>query len=388
MNIELHKITVRELTQGYVDNNENGVRAYGGRLDVRPPYQREFVYKDKQRDAVIDTLTQCFPLNVMYWAVRDTGQADDSSAQGSAIDSTAIGNRTDCQPSFEIIDGQQRTISICQYVNGDFAFNFRYFHNLQPDEQEQILNYPLQVYICSGTDSEKLKWFRTINIAGEALTEQELRNAVYAGSWVSDAKRYFSKNGAPAAKIGSDYLNGSAIRQDYLETAISWISDGNIEVYMSNHQHDPSAAPLWQFFQSVITWIETTFRPTKERKKIMKGVEWGMLYKQFKDQVFDYKAVDDEVKRLILDDDVTKKSGIYPYILTRKEKYLSIRAFTDAQKLSAYERQMGFCADCGQHFELSQMEADHITPWHAGGKTTADNCQMLCRECNRRKSGK
>lgn len=388
MNIELHKITVRELTQGYVDNNENGVRAYGGRLDVRPPYQREFVYKDKQRDAVIDTLTQCFPLNVMYWAVRDTGQADDSSAQGSAIDSTAIGNRTDCQPSFEIIDGQQRTISICQYVNGDFAFNFRYFHNLQPDEQEQILNYPLQVYICSGTDSEKLKWFRTINIAGEALTEQELRNAVYAGSWVSDAKRYFSKNGAPAAKIGSDYLNGSAIRQDYLETAISWISDGNIEVYMSNHQHDPSAAPLWQFFQSVITWIETTFRPTKERKKIMKGVEWGMLYKQYKEQVFDYKSVDDEVKRLILDDDVTKKSGIYPYILTRKEKYLSIRAFTDAQKLSAYERQMGFCADCGQHFELSQMEADHITPWHAGGKTTADNCQMLCRECNRRKSGK
>ncbi len=363
MNIELHKITVRELTQGYVDNNENGVRAYGGRLDVRPPYQREFVYKEKQRDAVIDTLTQGFPLNVMYWAVRD----DDT---------------------FEIIDGQQRTISICQYVNGDFAFNFRYFHNLQPDEQEQILNYDLQIYICSGTDSEKLKWFRTINIAGEALTEQELRNAVYAGSWVSDAKRYFSKNGAPAAKIGNDYLNGSAIRQDYLETAIDWISDGNIEVYMSNHQHDASAAPLWQFFQSVITWIETSFHPTKERKKIMKGVEWGMLYKQFKDQVFDYKAIDEEVKRLILDDDVTKKTGIYPYILTRKEKYLSIRAFTEAQKLSAYERQMGFCADCKQHFELSQMEADHITPWCDGGRTIAENCQMLCKECNRRKSGK
>ena len=363
MNIELHKITVRELTKGYVDNNENGVRAYSGRLDVRPPYQREFVYKEKQRDAVIDTLTQGFPLNVMYWAVRD----DDT---------------------FEIIDGQQRTISICQYVNGDFAFNFRYFHNLQPDEQEQILNYELQIYICSGTDSEKLKWFRTINIAGEALTEQELRNAVYAGSWVSDAKRYFSKNGAPAAKTGSDYLNGSAIRQDYLETAIDWISDGNIEVYMSNHQHDASAAPLWQFFQSVITWIETSFRPTKERKKIMKGVEWGMLYKQYKDQVFDYKAIDEEVKRLILDDDVTKNSGIYPYILTRKEKYLSIRAFTDAQKLAAYERQCGICADCKQHFELSQMEADHITPWHLGGKTISENCQMLCKECNRRKSGK
>ena len=386
MNIELHKITVRELTQGYVDNNENGVRAYGGRLDVRPPYQREFVYKEKQRDAVIDTLTQGFPLNVMYWAKRIV--ADCVSQSGKSVCGDADGDNGSDKAQYEIIDGQQRTISICQYVNGDFAFNFRYFHNLQPDEQEQILNYELQIYICSGTDSEKLKWFRTINIAGEALTEQELRNAVYAGSWVSDAKRYFSKNGAPAAKIGSDYLNGSAIRQDYLETAIDWISDGNIEVYMSNHQHDASAAPLWQFFQSVITWIETSFRPTKERKKIMKGVEWGMLYKQYKDQVFDCKAIDEEVKRLILDDDVTKKTGIYPYILTRKEKYLSIRAFTDAQKLSAYERQMGFCADCGQHFELSQMEADHITPWCDGGRTVADNCQMLCKECNRRKSGK
>ena len=406
MNIELHKITVRELTKGYADNNENGVRAYGGRLDVRPPYQREFVYGEKERDAVIDTLTNGFPLNVMYWAVRNVadcvpqsgqpiwGDADGDKADSSCED--ADGDRADSicgdadgdKAKYEIIDGQQRTISICQYVNGDFAFNFRYFHNIQPDEQEQILNYELQVYICSGSDSEKLKWFKTINIAGKELTEQELRNAVYSGSWVSDAKRYFSKNGAPAAKIGGDYLTGSAIRQDYLETAISWISDGNVEVYMSNHQHDPSAAPLWQFFQSVITWIETSFRPTKERKKIMKGVDWGMLYKQYKDQVFDFKAVDDEVKRLILDDDVTKKTGIYPYILTRKEKYLSIRAFTPAQKLAAYERQMGFCADCGQHFDLSQMEADHITPWHLGGKTVAENCQMLCRDCNRRKSGK
>ena len=363
MQIELHKITVRELTQGYEDNAENGVRAFGGKLDVRPPYQREFVYKDKQRDAVIDTLTQGFPLNVMYWAVRDDG-------------------------TYEIIDGQQRTISICQYVNGDFAYLFRYFHNLQPDEQQQILDYELNVYICSGSDSEKLKWFKTINIAGEELTEQELRNAVYAGSWVSDAKRYFSKPGCVASKIASDYLTGSAIRQDYLETAISWISDGNIEVYMSSHQHDASAAPLWQFFQSVITWIESSFHPSKERKKIMKGIDWGLLYKGFKDTVINSKAVDEEVKKLILDDDVTKKTGIYPYILTRKEKFLSIRAFSEAQKLAAYENQLGICPHCHEHFELNQMEADHITPWHDGGRTTAENCQMLCRECNRRKSGK
>ena len=361
MEIKLTQVKVRELTQGYEDNAENGVRAYDGKLDVRPPYQREFVYKEKQRDAVIDTLTQGFPLNVMYWAVRDDG-------------------------TFEIIDGQQRTISICQYVNGDFAYMFRYFHNLQPDEQQQILDYELQVYICSGTDSEKLKWFKTINIAGEELTEQELRNAVYAGSWVSDAKRYFSKPGCAAHNIAADYLTGSAIRQDYLETAISWISDGNIEVYMSNHQHDASAAPLWQFFQSVVTWIESSFHPTKERKKIMKGIDWGALYKEFKDSVIDTKAVDEEVKKLILDDDVTKKTGIYPYVLTRKEKFLSIRAFSEAQKLAAYENQLGICSHCHEHFDLSQMEADHITPWKDGGRTISDNCQMLCRECNRRKS--
>ena len=169
MEIELKEITVRELADGYEDNAENGVKGFGGKLDIRPPYQREFIYKDKQRDAVIDTLTRDFPLNVMYWAVRDDGD-------------------------FEVIDGQQRTISVCQYVEGDFAFNNKYFHNLQDDEKKQILDYKLMVYLCSGTDSEKLEWFKIINIAGEKLTDQELRNAVYSGSWVSDAKRYFSKN--------------------------------------------------------------------------------------------------------------------------------------------------------------------------------------------------
>lgn len=364
MKIELHEITIGELANGYVDNPEDGsVVGYGGKLNIRPPYQREFVYKEKQREAVIETVTNGFPLNVMYWAKCDDG-------------------------NFEVIDGQQRTISVCQYVNGDFSYMFKTFMNLQKDEQKKILDYKLSIYICEGTDSEKLNWFKTINIAGEKLTDQELRNAVYHGTWVSDAKRYFSKNSCAAQKIGSDYLNGSSIRQDYLETAISWISDGNIEVYMSNHQHDANAAALWQFFQSVITWIETSFKPTKERKKIMKGVDWGCLYKEFKDNVIDAKKIDTEVSKLILDDDVTKKIGIYPYVLTRKEKYLSIRAFTDSQKLAAYESQLGICTICREHFEMSQMEADHITPWHEGGKTIAENCQMLCKECNRRKSGK
>ena len=294
----------------------------------------------------------------MYWAVREDG-------------------------NYEVIDGQQRTISICQYVNGDFAHFFRYFHNLQKDEQEQILNYKLMVYFCSGTDSEKLKWFQTINIAGEKLTDQELRNAVYSGSWVSDAKRYFSKNSRP--KIGDEYLSGSANRQEYLETAINWISNGNIEVYMSKNQNKPNATELWLYFQSVINWTKATF-PNYRRE--MKGINWGFLYNQFQTQSFDHKKLEEEVSELMQDEDVTNKRGIYEYVLTRNEKFLNIRAFSDNHKREAFERQKGICVKCGVEFEINEMEADHITPWHEGGKTTAENCQMLCKHDNRIKSGK
>ena len=360
MNIELKEITVRELTNGYVDNEENGVVGYGGKLDIRPPYQREFIYKDKQRDAVIDTITKDFPLNVMYWAVREDG-------------------------NFEVIDGQQRTISISQYVEGDFAFNNRYFHNLQADEREQILNYKLMVYLCSGTDSEKLEWFKTINIAGEKLTDQELRNAVYSGSWVSDAKRYFSKTGCPANGLGGDYLNGSPIRQDFLETTIKWISNDEIEQYMAKNQHEPNANELWLYFQSVINWVKIVF--PKYRRE-MKGIDWGFLYNEFKDQKFDSKKLEADIARLMQDEDVTKKKGIYHYLLTGKEKYLNIRAFSPNQKREAYERQKGICPVKKEHYPIEEMEADHIKPWHLGGKTTAENCQMLSKEANREKGGK
>ena len=361
MKIELKKITVRELTRGFEDNAEAGVVGFGGKLDIRPPYQREFIYNDKQRDAVINTITKTFPLNVMYWAVRE----DDN---------------------FEIIDGQQRTISACQYVNGDFSVDGLAFHNLTKDKQEQILNYELTVYFCSGADSEKLEWFKTINIAGEKLTNQELRNAVYSGSWATDAKKYFSKTGCVAYQIGSDYLNGSPIRQDYLETVIKWISNEKIEEYMSKHQHDQNSAPLWRYFQDVITWVETTF--TKKRPKFMRGANWGALYNQHKNGQFNTEEIEKEIAKLILDDDVTKKNGIYSYILTRNEKYLSIRAFSDAIKQKVYEKQKGICIKCKKSFKIEKMEADHATPWHEGGKTTEENCQMLCKECNRRKSGK
>lgn len=358
MNIELKEIKVRDLTKGYEDNQEDGVIGYDGKLDIRPPYQREFIYKDKQRDAVIDTITKKFPLNVMYWAVREDGE-------------------------FEIIDGQQRTISICQYVNNDFSINGLAFHNLPKDKQEEILDYELMVYFCEGTDSEKLEWFKTINIAGEKLTDQELRNAVYSGSWVTDAKRYFSKNSRP--KIGDEYLGGSANRQEYLETAIKWISEGHIEDYMSKNQHEPNANVLWLYFQSVINWVKAVF--PKYRRE-MKGIDWGFLYNEFKDQKYDSAKLETEVAKLMEDEDVGNKKGIYTYVLTRKEKYLNIRAFSPNQRREAYERQKGICPVKKKHYPIEEMEADHITPWHLGGKTTAENCQMLSKEANREKGGK
>ncbi len=359
MDITHTQIYVRELAEGYADNDEAGVVGYGGRLNIRPPYQREFVYKDKQRDAVIDTVMKGFPLNTMYWAVTDDG--------------------------FEIIDGQQRTVSICQYVCGDFSYKDRYFHNLHNDEKEKILNYALTVYQCQGSDSEKLDWFRTINIAGEKLTDQELRNAVYAGSWTSDAKRYFSKTQCAAYQIAEKYVTGAPIRQEYLEKALQWISCGDVEKYMSVHQHDPNALELWRYFQDVITWARETFT---EYRKEMKSVEWGVLYNEFKDTLLDASKLESEIAKLMQDEDVTKKSGIYSYVLTRKERFLSIRAFSDKQKREAYERQKGICPGCGNHYQLNEMEADHITPWSEGGKTTADNCQMLCKMDNRVKSAR
>jgi hypothetical protein len=358
MEIKLEQIAVRELFKNYSDEGDDGVFGYSGLLDIRPPYQREFIYKEKQRERVIDTVLKNFPLNVMYWAVRDNN-------------------------SFEVIDGQQRTISICQYVNGDFSYNGRYFHNLQIDEQEKILNYTLMVYFCKGTDSEKLDWFSVINISGERLTDQELRNAVFSGTWVSDAKRYFSKNQCPAYQLGNDYLNGASIRQEYLETAISWISNDSIQNYMGLHQHDPNANELWLYFQSVINWVKVTF--PKYRRE-MKGVNWGGLYNEFKNFSFDSVQLESKVTMLMMDDDVTNKKGIYEFLLTGKEKFLSIRAFTDNQKRECFEKQGGLCNICKRSFEISEMEADHITPWSLGGKTSIDNCQMLCKEDNRRKS--
>jgi len=360
MNIELHQIAIRELVKDYSNTQEEGVTGFGGKLNIRPKYQREFVYKDEQRNAVISTVRKGYPLNVMYWVKNEDG-------------------------SFEVLDGQQRSISICEYIADNFSIDDKKFDNLTADQQKQILNYELMVYFCEGNDSEKLEWFEIVNIAGAVLTPQELRNAVYTGTWLSDAKRYFSKTSCAAYQIGNKYLTGTAIRQEYLETALDWISGGNIKKYMSEHQHDHTANELWSYFQNVISWAISTF---PIYRKEMKGIDWGGLYNRFKDENLDPEALENEITRLMQDDDVDSKKGIYIYLLTREEKHLNIRAFSDNMKREAYERQKGICPNCKKHFEIAEMEGDHIDPWHSGGKTNAANCQMLCKQCNRRKSGK
>lgn len=366
MNIDPIEITLKELVKNYSDQGEDGVTAYDGKLDVRPPYQREFIYKDKQRNAVIDTVNEKYPLNVMYWSEREDG-------------------------TFEIIDGQQRTISICQYVNGDFAHNFRYFHNLDPTEQEKFLNYKLNIYVCKGTPEEKLKWFETINIAGEKLTEQELRNAVYPGEFLSDAKRYFSKRNSSAYLLAKDLVNGTPERQELLETALKWICNKeglkDIRYYMAQHQHDPNATLLWNYFQTVINWVKNTFNVPK-RKSILKGLDWGKWYEENKDKVINKEDLDNRINTLIKDSEVTNKKGIVPYIFTNDERYLGLRTFGEDIKEEVYAEQDGICPVCGEHYDYDAMECDHIIPWSKGGRTVKENAQMLCMMCNRKKSNK
>jgi len=361
MDIELKKIKVRDLCEGYNNQQEAGVTAYNGILNVRPAYQREFVYKDKQRNSVINTVIKGFPLNTMYWVDNEDG-------------------------TFEVLDGQQRTISICEYVDGKFSLNYQYFFNLQNDEKEYILDYELMVYFCKGSDREKLDWFKIINIAGEKLTPQELRNAIYTGPWLTSAKKFFSKTGCPASQIGGSYMKGSSIRQEYLETVLDWASSKlEIEDYMSQKQHDPNANKLWSYFNSIIKWVELTF--PKYRKE-MKGVAWGPLYDEFKDETIDSDLLETQISNLLQNEDVTKKSGVFTFVLTRDERALNIRQFDEKMRREAYERQCGICAITGEEHPFEDMDADHIIAWSKGGKTNADNCQMVHKLANQIKSNK
>ena len=370
MKIHLEHIKISDLVKGYVDNDENGVIGLDGKLNIRPKYQREFVYDEKKAKAVIKTITKGFPLNVMYWVKNG-------------------------EKSYELLDGQQRTISICRFVKqlmySDIYFNgtvVRGYHNLTETERKKIDDYELMIYICEGTEEERLEWFRTINIAGLKLTDQELRNAQYTGEWLTDAKRHFSKNNCPGYNLGKDYINGDCDRQAYLEIALKWIADYQnikIEDYMSIHQHDINCNELWMYYINVINWVKMIFPNVR---KEMKGLDWGIFYNKYKDNNYDSKELEKQIKLLLKDDEVTSNKGIYEYLLSGNQKYLNLRAFSENQKTIMFERQKGVCPLCKKTFKYDQMEGDHIIPWSEGGKTEIINGQMLCKNCNRTKSNK
>lgn len=363
MKIKLNEISIKDLFNGYSNNGEEGVYAYSGKLNVRPKYQREYIYEPENRNAVIQTLLQNFPLNVMYWAKNHDG-------------------------TYEIIDGQQRTISICMFLNNEFSINEKYFHSLSEKEKNLIENYKLQVYICEGDEQEKLDWFKTINIAAKPLYEQELRNAIYSGSFVTDAKRMFSKNSSEILKEWGSYIDGNTIRQDVLQRVLDWVSKNkniSINEYMSKHQFENDAKNLENEFTKIMKWVKKNFVVYRNE---MNKVEWGHLYYQHKDDVLDPDEIEKDVKNLFEDFYIKRKKGIYEYILNNDERALNLRTFDDKTKATVYERQDHKCAICNKEFERNKMHADHITPWSDGGSTDIDNCQMLCIDCNLKKSNK
>ena len=373
MTIKPITVTVGEIVNGYVNNEEEGVRGYGGLLDIRPPYQREIIYNEKEQKAVISTILKGYPLNVMYWVKRSE----------------------DAECPYEVMDGQQRTLSFCEYYAGKFSYDIKNFCNQPEDIRKKILDYPLSIYVCEGDASEKLEWFQTINLAGKPLNEQEINNAIFAGPFVTDAKRHFSKSNCGAYRLGKDLVNGSAIRQDYLKKALEWMADHEtrgghrqtVKGYMAAHQHDPNANNLWSYFQTVLNWAITNF-DMKKFKKIMKGLDWAWLYDKYGSETLDTAAIGQRISALMRDSEIQKQSGIIPYVLTGDEHFLDLRAFPEDIKVAVWERQNHVCPICGKEFDFEFMEGDHITPWRDGGRTVIENCQMLCRECNRRKGAK
>lgn len=381
MKIEKTAITIRDLCAGY-QNDENDIEqpvmAYGGKLCVRPGFQRSFVYDKKQENAVIDTAMKGFPLNIMYWVDNGNG-------------------------TYDCLDGQQRTISLCNFVDAASSFsapwlnnnNKTYIHTLRrvnPDLLEEFLDYELEVYICRGTKAEQMEWFRTINIAGEKLYPQELRNANYVSQWLTDAKRYFSKANAsskcPAEQVGGQYTNKNANRQELLEQVISWrigsSADADICQYMEEHIGDADASDLWKYFNDVINWVKSVFPGDYE--KGVASVNWGELYNAHGNDDFDPDEVSEKFHELMeyraskeLDISVAK---IYEYCITRNDELLKPRKFSDAQRTVLYNRQKGICPRCGKHFLKADMHAHHKVAWHAGGLTELENGEMLCKNCH------
>jgi hypothetical protein len=380
-------ITVDDICKGFVYNQleGRGLFGLGGKLTIQPEYQRNYLYAEaggKREAAVIQSLLKGYPLGLIYF-------------------------NTVSKDKFEVLDGQQRITSIGRFVTNKFAImddsNPKYFDSLPTDQQDKIRNSKLLIYECEGTESEIKQWFETINIAGVPLNEQELLNAIYSGTFVTLAKAEFSNSQNANIRKWSTYIKGSANRQEFLERALEWVSKGDIGGYMSAHRNDNNINELKTYFNSVIDWVATVFEDDKSE---MRGLEWGRLYEQYHSTSYDPAKVAAEVKRLYADTYVTKRRGVFEYILGGlvDSKLLEVRVFDDATKKSVYAQQtdaaeasgksncplcaVGHSANKSKIWEFSEMDADHVSAWSKGGGSGPENCQMLCITHNRAKGNR
>ena len=375
-------LTVEDICNGFVYNELEGKGLFGlgGKLVIQPEYQRNYIYADGKRDvAVIDSILKEYPLGLIYFVKVN-------------------------ESKFEVLDGQQRITSFGRFVTNKLAVKVdgmeQYFDSLSKDLQQKILNSSLTIYECVGEEPEIKQWFKTINIAGVPLNEQELNNAIYSGPFVTKAKEEFSNSQNSNIQKWSSYISGSANRQDFLECALDWVSKGNIEDYMAKHRNDDSIKELKKYFTSVIDWVSTVF---SEVYGEMRSVEWGRLYEAFQKQPYDPKKVSVKVDELYADDYVKNRRGIFEFILggCKDTKLLEIRVFDEPTKKATYAKQttgaekkaVSNCPLCAVGHEsnkkriwkLAEMDADHVTAWSKGGATDRNNCELLCRTHNRAK---
>lgn len=379
-------LTVKDLCEGFVYNEYEGkgLFGWGGRLTIQPEYQRNYIYADGKKDvAVVESLLRGYPLGLLYFV--KTG--DDT---------------------YEILDGQQRVTSFGRYVTGKFAIMDEndipnYFSGLPQDKQNKIINSKLTIYICEGEESEIKEWFKTINIAGVPLNEQELLNSIYSGPFVTLAREEFSNTHNANIQKWSAYIRGDVNRQEFLSTALKWVSKGNIEDYMSRNRFSNDIIELKTYFNSVIDWISSVFMDVISD---MKGLEWGNLYEQYHTKSYNPQIIHDKVIKLESDPFVTNKRGIFEYVLgdCKDTKLLNIRVFDESIKKTAYNRQtadaklkgISNCPLCAignninktRIWEQKEMDADHVTAWSKGGSTDINNCEMLCTTHNKAKGNK
>lgn len=379
-------ITVADICKDFVYNEYEGKGLFGlsGKLTIQPEYQRNYIYADGKRDvAVIESIIKGYPLGLIYF----TKVAEDK---------------------YEVLDGQQRITSFGRFVTGKFAISDnngipRYFSGLAQDVREKIMSTPLTVYVCEGTESEIKEWFKTINIAGIPLNEQELSNAIHSGPFVTKAKEEFSNSQNANIQKWSAYISGNVLRQDYLKTALEWVSRGNIDEYMSKHRYDDNINELKTYFTSVIEWVSCVFVDLESE---MRGLPWGKFYEEYHACSYDSEQISAKLHELYADFFVKDKKGVFEYILggCQDSKLLNIRIFDEPTKKTVYTNQTekakandsSNCPLCAvgndnnkkRIWKLSEMDADHVTAWSNGGATDISNCQMLCKTHNRSKGNK